>query len=172
MSEEKSKEKSLIDQVLNIDSRWIFLLLSIVLIIPLVRPIGFPIAISSYTRDFYNYISGLEPGSLVLIWSTMGWGWWPSEYRPATIAFVQYLIDNDIKFITICGHPDDPLIWDHIVHDLIDLKDYEYGVDYLILGYYPGEEAAKAAFASNVRSIVKTDYLEAVSYTHLTLPTN
>lgn len=160
MSEERLETKSLIDKVLDVDSRVIFLLLAIVLIVPIARPIGFPISVSHYTADLYSYVEGLESGSLVLIWNNMGWGWWPSEYRPATIAFTQYLIDNGIKFISVSGGPDDPLIWDHIVTDILDLKDYEYGVDYLVLGYLPGFEAAKASFASEIHTLVKKDYLQ------------
>lgn len=160
MSGGKVRPKSLIDRALDLDSRIIFLLLLIVLVVPIARPIGFPISVSSYTNDLYNYVEGLEPGSLVLFWNGMGWGWWPSEYRPATIAFVQQLIDKGVKFISISGTADDPLIWDHILKDIIDLKNYEYGVDYLLMGYYPGGETAKANFASDIRAMVQIDYLE------------
>ena len=160
MSETKNKPKNLIDKILDLDSRVIFLLLLIVLIVPIVKPIGFPIAVSSYTRDLYNYIDKLKPGSLVLFWTEMGWGWWPSEYRPAAVACVQFMINKGIRFISVSGVADDPLIWDHMIKDLLDLKNYKYGVDYLVLGYYPGGETAKANFARDIRAMVKTDYLE------------
>ena len=160
MSEGRAERKSLIDKVLDIDARVIFLLLLIVLVVPIARPIGFPIAVSPYTRDLYNHVEGLEPGSLVLFWNNMGWGWWPSEYRPATVSCVQWMIDKGVKFISVSGSADDPLIWDHLLKNLLDLKDYKYGEDYLLLGYYPGGEAAKANFASDIRAMVKVDYLE------------
>ena len=160
MSEGRAERKSLIDKVLDIDARVIFLLLLIVLVVPIARPIGFPIAVSPYTRDLYDYMEGLEPGSLVLFWNGMGWGWWPSEYRPATVSCVQRMIDKGIKFISVSGTADDPLIWDHLLKNLLNLKDYEYGEDYLLLGYYPGGEAAKANFASDIRAMVTVDYLE------------
>jgi len=160
MSEEKVETKSLIDKALDLNPKVIFILLAIVLVVPTARPIGFPIAVSPYTMDLYNYIENLEPGSLVLFWNNMGWGWWPAEYRPATIALTQYLIDNDIKFISVSGGLDDPLIWDHIVTNLLDLKGYEYGVDYLVLGYLPGFEAAKSSFATDIHALVKIDYME------------
>ena len=160
MSEGRAERKSLIDKVLDIDARVIFLLLLIVLVVPIARPIGFPIAVSPYTRDLYDYMEGLEPGSLVLFWNGMGWGWWPSEYRPASVSCVQWMIDKGVKFISVSGSADDPLIWDHLLKNLLDLKDYKYGEDYLLLGYYPGGEAAKANFASDIRAMVKVDYLE------------
>lgn len=160
MSEGRAERKSLIDKVLDIDARVIFLLLLIVLVVPIARPIGFPIAVSPYTRDLYNHVEGLEPGSLVLFWNGMGWGWWPSEYRPAVVSCVQNMIDKGVKFISVSGSADDPLIWDHMLKNILNLKDYKYGEDYLLLGYYPGGEAAKANFASDIRAMVKVDYLE------------
>jgi hypothetical protein len=160
MSKGKTEKKSLFDKVLDLDSRIIFLLLLIVLVVPIAKPIGFPIAVSPYSQKLYNYVEGLKPGSLVLFWSEMGWGWWPAEYRPGTVAIVQRLIEKGVKFIAISGVADDPLIWNYIVTNILDLKDYKYGTDYLVLGYYAGVEAARANFAKNINAMVSVDYIQ------------
>ena len=100
----------------------------------------------------------MEPGSLVLNWNSMSWGFWPTEYRPGAVAVVQHMIDRGLKIVFISWGPDGPLISELMFEELLDLKDYTCGEDYVQLGFYAGQETALASFASNVRSLVKVDY--------------
>jgi hypothetical protein len=51
------------------------------------------------------------------------------------------------------------------------MKDKEYGVDYVILPYITGEEAALATFTDDIRSVVARDY-EGTSFSQLPIMTD
>jgi hypothetical protein len=158
MTTTKEQEKDLVNKILDIDPRYLWIVLFILLAITIVRPLGFPLTISPYTKDLYDHIETLEPDSLVLCWNQMSWGFWPTEYRPGAVALVQHLIDNDIKFVFISWGAEGSLIFEQMHTELLDMKDYVYGEDYVDLGFYAGFETALAAFAKDVNGLVKEDY--------------
>ena len=42
------------------DKRWAYLLLFILVLLPMLRPIGMPIAVSDLTREYYAQLQTLE----------------------------------------------------------------------------------------------------------------
>jgi hypothetical protein len=154
----KNEEKDLIKKILDINPRYLWIVLFVLLAIPIISPLGFPLTISPYTEDIYDYIDAMEPGSVVLNWNSMSWGFWPTEYRPGAVAVVQHMIEKDLKLVFISWGAEGPLISELMFQDLLDLQDYKYGEDYVQLGFYAGGETALTSFAEDVRGLVKTDY--------------
>jgi len=58
---------SVIEKLRNIDRRFIFVAIALTVIVPLLRPIGFPIAVSPSVQRLYDAIEQLPPGSKVLM---------------------------------------------------------------------------------------------------------
>ncbi|MBU1022783.1 hypothetical protein KKB99_00760 [bacterium] len=55
------------DKMLKIDRRWIYLLVALAVIIPLLNPIGLPITITEPAQDIFDYMDKLPEGANVLI---------------------------------------------------------------------------------------------------------
>jgi hypothetical protein len=151
-------EKSIVDKLLDINPRYIWLLFWAVIIIPTVAPIGLPVEVNNYTQDLYDHIESLEPGSKVLIWSEVGWDFWPSEYQPGCAAVLQHLVDKQVKLYFASWGPESPVILKHLTDNLVNMRDYKYGEDYIQFGFFAGMETAISAFAYDVQSLVQVDY--------------
>jgi len=57
----------LLERMLHLDRRWIFLLVFVCVIFPIVIPIGLPVTTTASTRASFNYIESLKPGDVVWI---------------------------------------------------------------------------------------------------------
>ena len=70
-----SKIEQLFIKIGSIDRRWIFIIIALVVIIPLLVPIGMPIRPTDTSKAVYDAIEGLQVGSKVLV---------SFEYSPST----------------------------------------------------------------------------------------
>ena len=58
----------MLEKLLSLDRRWIFLIIAIVVLIPAVLKISVPVStISNATQQFYDTIEGLEVDQVVMI---------------------------------------------------------------------------------------------------------
>ena len=51
----------------SIDRRWIFIIIAVVVLIPLLFPIGMPIRATDTSKDVYDAIESLPKGSRVIL---------------------------------------------------------------------------------------------------------
>ena len=143
------------------DKRWAYLLLFILVLLPMLRPIGMPISVSQLTREYVGQLQTLEEGDIVLdSWSTEYSGY--MELKPGMIATHKYFIKNGIKLFICLGHPEGLALVDALFED--ELKgymknyDYTYGEDYIILGFALPNQAATLAMATDFQGSVKVDW--------------
>lgn len=159
MAEEK-RGKGFWERLQEIDSRIIYLLLWIVILWPLITPLGLPISISTGTREYFQVIEELKPGSRVILSYDLSFAGLP-ELGPMTIATLHHLLKKDVK-VYICA------FWDSgadIAADNIKALDPEknygkvYGRDYIHMGYNPMREVGMSQFASDVYKAFPVDYI-------------
>jgi len=144
----------------KIDRRFFMLMLLILFIIPAVRPLGIPIPVSKYTKEVYDYINSLPPGSLVVVATDVDVALWPEE-RAFTKAVLWHLLQRPIKFVIVNFGPDSPVLINTVLEELNIEKTFpnkKYGEDYVLLGYLAGGETAYAAFCTDVHAVYETDY--------------
>lgn len=157
MTHKQQERKDIWKTLAQLDPRYLYVTLAIILIIPIVRPFGLPIQVTSPTRDFYNIMKNTEKGDKVLIWGMMTLGWWPTEYKPGLIAVTEQLLEKGVKLYFISDGNEDPIIVDMML-EMIDKGTAKYGEDYVNLGFYAGGEVALSAFADDVHGLVKKDH--------------
>lgn len=152
---------SILKLMATYDKRWAYLLLFILVLLPMLRPIGMPISVSQLTRDYLEQLDTLEEGDIVLdSWSTEYSGY--MELKPGMIATHKYFIKNGIKLFICLGHPEGLALVDALFED--ELKgymknyDYTYGEDYIILGFALPNQAATLAMATDFQGSVKVDW--------------
>jgi len=100
--------KKLNDFILKIgqvDKRWIFLVIALVVIIPLFQPIGMPIRATDSTKVVYDAIESLPPNSNVLVSIEYSPSTKP-ENHPMTISILRHLFRNNQKVFVTCLWPD------------------------------------------------------------------
>ncbi len=144
------------ERIQRIDSKVIYALLLIAIVIPLFVRIDIPVEVMSSTEGAYELIDSLGDGPKVLISHDYSFGTQP-EIDPMVLVFLKHLAAKNAKIYAVSSVPDGPML------AASTLRSYEslgktYGVDYVNLGYFSGGEAGLAAFAKNVGSVFATDF--------------
>ena len=143
----------------QLDRKIIYALMFVVLVIPVVRPLGLPLPISDMTRDSYQAVENLPSGSNVMVAAYISIGLWP-EVEPGTIVMLKHLLRKPVKFVIVCWAADEAKLMEGALAKVSDFareNNKKYGVDYVNLGFIPGMETAMAAFAKDVWATAPSD---------------
>ena len=154
-----SQKKGIWSRLENVPREILYGLLLITFIIPMVRPIGFPIPISDESRRWYNTIEELPEGSVILIDFGYSGGGEP-ELGPMAVAVYNHIFKRGgLKAIAMSTSLEGPLLWEKAMAE-INPAQYgaEYGVEYIHIGYMSGGETAMAAVGKDLRALTSTDY--------------
>lgn len=145
-------KKDFFQMYLDLDRRWLFLVVSILIIWPLVKPIGFPVVVAENDEinPVFNTIETLPPGSNILI---------SADYDPASMPELQPMLETAFvqamrrkhKVILMTFWPNGVGMIELGIEKMksifyeSDMKTPiysglapEYGKDYVSLGYVPG----------------------------------
>jgi len=155
------KKVSLLQWMATYDQRWVYLILFLVVLGPMVSPIGMPISVSASTRNWYEKVTALKKGDIVLdSWSTEYSGY--MELKPGLLATHRMLINKGVKLFVCLGHPEGfavaNVVFEEELKSYMDKHNYKYGVDYIILGYVFPNVASTIAAVTNFQDAVKTDW--------------
>jgi hypothetical protein len=141
-------EKSLVSKLVDIDDRYIYIIMMFVFSIPLLYPLGLPITISEYPQTTFNYIEALPPGSIVAISYDVGPGD-RQDAGPAVNALLRHAIRApNVRVVAWSIGTNGPMTWEDAIEDATK-EGQVYGEDYVYLGFIPGEETAAAAIAND-----------------------
>lgn len=148
-------EKSLANKILDIDRRFIYVIVIIACAIPFISPIGIPVAMDPYTLNFYSVVEDLPEGSVVL-W---GFGIGPSltEHIGMSISVVRHLFQKNLKVVFFSARAESPPIIRGIL-DVAGTEGKEYGKDWIELGFLPGYEPAMAIIAADFWAMENDEY--------------
>jgi len=145
----------------NIPREILYILLIISMIIPLLYPLGLPLPISAQTKSLYDSLNTLKEEDVILQFVDWGAGS-ISIHQPGCVAVTYQAISYGAKFVYLSTNTEGPLMYERMVTEdlqsIFDKYGYEYGEDYVFLGYVAGAETALAAIASNIRTAYSDDY--------------
>jgi len=136
--------------------RLVYIMLFILVAIPYFKPIGLPVAINDYTRDFYDTLVEMPEGSTILVHYGFEAGAW-GELESQCVSVAQHLMKLPVKVIFCSTWGMGPPFIER-TFDYIDVGSKVYGEDYINIGYIPGWETGVAALANDFHSIVSVDY--------------
>jgi len=141
----------------SIDRRWIFLIIAAVVIVPLIFPVGLPIRPTDTTKNVYDSIEKLPAGSNVLLSVEYSPSTRP-ENHPMTISILRHLFKNNHKVFITCLWPDGQFMAQDAINQVAKQEfNKTYGVDYVFLGFRPGNEAVVKGIVSNLRKLYTVD---------------
>ena len=155
-------QKTFAEKLNTFDKRYIFVLLFILVSIPILRPIGFPLVISSDTLKAYSIISDIPAGSAVVFDYECDTGGL-AELQPIFIVVAKQLRAMDVRIIAVSwwGANNGGLFADVSLHQVWTTQaewDADYGTKFVNLGYIAGGETGIRAFATNVKMVEYDQY--------------
>lgn len=148
----------LLERLLTIDRRWIFLFVVLAVTIPILVPLGLPVTTTGSTRAAFEYIESLEPGDMV--WLSFDYG--PSsapENDPMAEGFLRHCFLKDVRVVVCALYPLGGLglANSSVARVAAEFPEKKYGTDYVNLGYKDGAEAVMRRLGENIADAFPTD---------------
>ena len=149
-----AEKKSIMDILANIPEQYVYLFLAIIIIAPLLRPIGLPIPITTETNLFYKAVDELQPGDTVFYAFDAGSMTWMEQGLGATIVLRHILMKPGVRIVGATIGAEGPMFWDTTIAKLGGYSSFgkEYGKDVVWLGFFSGGETATSALGRDIRS--------------------
>jgi len=142
----------------NIDVRILYLIMTIAVTVPLIRPIGLPVPIAQQTRASYEAIeNNVQPGDLVLV----GIDFAPNqeaEMWPQVLAVGTHLARRGARMVLLNMIVGGFRYQERLEEYLVENFDYEYGKNILSLPFSAGREAAFQALVSDMKALYEVDF--------------
>lgn len=124
------------EKLMNLDRRWIYLCIGIVVIIPAIITFRVPVSTTSEVRSVYNFIEEMKPGEYFYL----GIDYDPSnlaELDPMTYAILNQAFSKDLKIVIACLSQFGVGMAETRLAEVGGQYGKESGIDYCFLGYRP-----------------------------------
>jgi hypothetical protein len=154
----RSKEFGLSGFLQNLDRRWIFLLVGLGTIIPILNPIGFPVTVTPPVRQIFDAIERMAPGDVVMVSFDYG-PTTAAENGPMASALIRHCLLRRIKVVCLAMYPTGGAAMGNqeLARATADFPDRTYGVDYVNLGYKDGGQALMKQMGESIQAVFPTD---------------
>ena len=147
------------DRLLKMDRRWVFLMIALSVLIPLLTRISMPMHITPPVQNLYDAINAIEPESrpLMLVFdfdaST------EPELMPMATAILRNCFAKKIRVLVYGGlYPQGAGMAQLALEEVTSEFDVQSGVDYVFLGYIPGAGAVILSIGENLKLLFERDY--------------
>jgi hypothetical protein len=148
---------NIFDKFLYIDRRYIFILVALGVIIPLVFPLGLAVTTSPPVENVYKAIEELPPGTPVLVSVDYDPSTQP-ELSPMTVAVLRHCFSRKLPVIITVLHPGGPGLALEISDRISKEAGATYGEDYVFLGYKVGSSAVILSMGQDFHVSFPADY--------------
>lgn len=147
---------------------YIYLLIFILTLAPILVPIGIPISTTQDTKDYYDELKTLGPDDIVLVSWNIGFDAL-MELKSGAYVSMRAIIEAGAKMVHVFGHPEGPGMFPLIFGDpdtgavgelskIMENHDYTEGDDYIVLGYIMLNEASVVSIARDFHNYVIVDW--------------
>lgn len=143
-------------KIVNLSRPVIYIMITVMILIPLLKPIGIPIPIGGEARKFYNLINSLKPGDVMWLDSHISLSA-AVECVPQMVAAANHAYQRGIKIMLLAMSGDGQPFAERTLRDLLS-KGAKYGEDIVYLGFVPGGEPGVASLMADVHKTVPNDY--------------
>jgi hypothetical protein len=147
----------LLQRLLTIDRRIIYLLITLGVLVPLFFPIGFPVTITRPVRSSFEKIESLPEGSVVVVSFDYGPSTAP-ENDPQADAILRHCFARRLRVVAMALYSLGGL---SVAVEEINRVSAEfpitYGVDYVNLGYKDGAQAALRRMNQDLHALFPRD---------------
>jgi hypothetical protein len=155
---EESKNVTFFEKLGTLDRRWIFLMIALAVIIPLIMKYTTSIPTSPLVQRLFDKTEDLPPGSKIL----MSFDYGPStapENQPMADAFTRHAFEKGHRVYLMALWPTGARQSLQLIDELINVEFPEkgYGTDYIHLGYKAGNQGLINTLLSDFTAMYTTD---------------
>jgi len=155
-----NKIKNIFIKLGDIDRRYIFILILLSVLIPLLKPnwVNIPIKTTKNSKIVFTEINNLNTGDKILISFEYGASTKP-EIHPMSIALLNHLFYKGVKVYIVALWPDGVMMAADAINEVLDSKlfNLKEGYDYVNLGYKPGGQVVIRGIATDIRALYTQD---------------
>lgn len=146
------------ERLSNLDRRWIFLLIGIVVIIPLLLPMGFPVNVTNEVQSLYDYIENIPGnGKPILISCDYDPAVEP-ECGPMAYAIFDHCLRTGKKVIGMSLLPEGAGLLARAMKETSSQYDVVDGVDYVNFGLVPGYGISILKLGTEMHELLAADF--------------
>lgn len=152
-------------RLMDLDRRWIFLLVAIGTLVPLIVPIGLAVRPTAPVQAIFDRIEELPPGSVIMLSFDYGPSTAP-ENDPMAKALLRHCFARGVKVVNIALFPNGGLtvlnsalaeVTGDYPAELAAARPLVPNVDYANLGYKDGAQPAMRQMAVNMHAVFPSD---------------
>lgn len=144
----------------QLDRRFIFFLIGLSVLIPLLNPglINIPIKTTSNSEIVFKELDNLNEGDKVLVSFEYGASTKP-EIHPMSVAVLQHLFSKGVKVYTVPLWPEGLMMAKYAIEEVVEsnLFNIKEHTNYISLPYKAGGEIIIRGIATDIRSIFRQD---------------
>ena len=144
----------------QLDRRFIFFLIGLSVLIPLLKPgwVDIPIKTTSNSEIVFKELDNLNEGDKVLVSFAYGASTKP-EIHPMSVAVLQHLFSKGVKVYTVPLWPEGLMMAKYAIEEVVEsnLFNIKEHTNYISLPYKAGGEIIIRGIATDIRSIFRQD---------------
>ncbi|MFC1522115.1 hypothetical protein ACFL6Y_06875 [Elusimicrobiota bacterium] len=149
--------KKIIEKIVNLDRRIIFLSVILVILFPIIHPLKLPgLKVTAPVRGVYDQIEALPPGSTIAVSFDFDPASKPELY-PMGMAVCRHAFSRNIKIVGMNLWVTGTGLADEIITTAANEYNKKYGEDYVFLGWQPLPIAVITGVFTNVYKIYPKD---------------
>ena len=148
----------ILEKLVNIDRRIVYLLIAVGTIIPILIPIGFPVSTTPPVESLFDKVESLNSEDVVLISFDYGPTTAP-ENDPMAEAMLRHCFSRNIKVVVIALFPIGgvTMAGEAVATVTAEFPNLTNGVDYVLLGYKDGAQAAMKQMGVDIAGVFPSD---------------
>ena len=154
------KIKNIFIKLGQLDRRFIFFLIGLSVLIPLIKPgwVNIPIKTTSNSEIVFKELNNLNEGDKILVSFEYGASTKP-EIHPMSVAVLQHLFSKGVKVYTVPLWPEGLMMAKYAIEEVVtsNLFNIKEHIDYVSLPYKAGGEIIIRGIATDIRSIFTQD---------------
>ncbi len=148
----------MLQRLVALDRRWIFLAIAAAVVLPLALNLMLPTGdVSPRARQVYDKIEACAPGSAIVIVYDYGPAAMP-ELQPMALALTRHALQRGLRVLAMTLDAQGSLLADEVQKQIaIDLPGKKDGTDYVNLGYKVGDQMVLLQMGGNFPSTFPKD---------------
>jgi hypothetical protein len=148
---------NLLRALAKIDRKIIFVILAVVIIIPLIKPLGLISRASSRARDIFDAVDAIPPGKPLMISIDFDPGSMPELY-PMLTSILRHAFAKDVKVIVLGLWLTGMGLGEQALTTVSQEYNKVYGEDYVFLGWRSGVLPVILGMGEDIKRTFPTDY--------------
>lgn len=150
--------KSLGERLENLPLGIFFILIIAAMAYISINPLGLPVPVTKQTKDTHAAVEKLNAGDIILVDQGYASGT-IAVHEPGLVVVFKHAMNVGAKVVLVSSATEGPQLFDRALAKINPgAKGYEYGKDYIHLGYFAGGEPAYAGIIADITSIFTVDY--------------